>query len=223
MAETKQNAELWKLFKIRETVLQTLKDRKYQIPPGTERLPFSDFVTLHSKNRHHLYFPTMEIPPSEGSVDEDREGVLVYFEPSQDFTKKVLEARVSRLDEEYPDLARMFFVLKVGGKKTRSKVNAFVSNALNKPEYSHVRILENVYQFDFMKNIVLPRHITLLTNEQKEKVMEMWETELHHFKKILSTDPVAKRYGARVGDMFYIERDGGKEIDYRVVVLPGTS
>lgn len=225
MSETKQNAELWKLFKIRKTVLQTMKDRKYQVPEGAERLPFSDFITLHSKNRHHLFFPTMEIPLSEGDVGDDRKGVLVYFEPLKDFTKKILEARVSRLEDEYPNLARLFFVLKINGKKKkgRTKVNAFVSNALNKPELSYVRIMDDIYQFDFMENVVLPRKITLLTTEERDKVLESYQTELKFFKKMESTDPVAKRVGARVDDMIYIERNGGLEIDYRVIVLPGTS
>jgi DNA-directed RNA polymerase subunit H (RpoH/RPB5) len=224
MEETKHNSELWKLYKIRKTVLKTLRDRKYDLPDGIDQLPFGDFVTLHSKNRHHLYFPTMMPPQSEGLVEEDRKGILVYFEANDDFTKKVLEARVSRLADEYVKLARLFFVLKVnGGGKKKPKINAFVANALNKnPEFSYVRILENVYQFDFTENVVLPK-CTLLTTQQKEAVLRIYNTELHLFKKITSADPVAKRFGARVGDMFYIERDGGLEIDYRVVVEPGTT
>ena len=133
MSETKQNSELWKLYKIRKTVLKTLRDRKYDLPDGIDELPFGDFVTLHSKNRHHLYFPTMMPPESEGLVEEERKGILVYFEANDDFTKKVLEARVSRLADEYINLARLFFVLKVnGGGKKKPKINAFVANALTK-------------------------------------------------------------------------------------------
>lgn len=227
MSESKQSFELWKLYKIRETVLKTLRDRKYELPQGIDRLSFSDFVTLHDKNRHHLYFPTMIPPESEGPTEDGRSGVLVYFESNEDFTKKILEARVHRLAEEYKDLARLFFVLKItssgAGNKKKPKVNAFISNALNKnAEFSYVRILENVYQFDFTENVVLPKFI-LLTKEQRDEVLKYYQTELHLFKKITSTDPVSKRFGAKVGDMFYISRDGGKEIDYRVVVEPGTT
>jgi DNA-directed RNA polymerase subunit H (RpoH/RPB5) len=214
--ENKQKGELWELFKIRKTVIQTLKDRQYQIPKGINDLPFSDFVTLHKKNRHHLYFPTIKIPEIEGPIEEDRKGVLVYFESFSDFTKKLLETRVSSLDKEYPNLARLFFVLKISTGKKKPKVNAFVTNAL-KSDYSHVRILENIYQFDFMENIVLPK-FTLLTTEERDNVVKFYKTNLLNFKKILVTDPVSKRFGARVNDMFYIERDGGKEYDFKVVV-----
>lgn len=217
-----QDAELRKLYNIRKTVLKTLKDRSYDLPEGIESIPFDDFRILFNINRHHLYFPTMVPPETEGKVEDGRRGVLVYFEDNEDFTKKVLESEVSTLSEEYPNLARLFFVLKLksnGGKKP--KINAFVMSALKKkPEYSYVRILENIYPFDIMDNVVLPK-VAKLTTEERDMVVKYLKTPLENFKKIESTDPVASRYGAQPGDVLYIVRYGGLEIDFKVVVEPG--
>lgn len=219
-----QDVELMKMYNIRKTVLKTLKDRSYDLPRGIEDLPFHDFKTLYNENRHHLFFPTMVPPSSEGKVEDGRQGVLVYFEENEDFTKKVLEHEVSSLSEEYPNLARLFFVLKLkskGGKKP--KINAFVTSALKKkPEFSYVRILENIYPFDIMDNLVLPK-VVKLTPEEREKVIEYTKTPLDQFKKIETTDPVASRFGAQPGDVLYIVRYGGMEIDFKVVVEPGRS
>lgn len=69
---------------------------------------------------------------------------------------------------------------------------------------------------------IVPQHI-LLTEDEKS----VYFTEFNHhprdMKKILVNDPVAKFYGAKVGDLFKIIRPSitsGKEIDYRMVI-PG--
>ena len=106
-----KNTEIKNLYKIRDTTIKTLFDRGYEIPEGVNKLSFTNFKSLYEKNRHHLYFPDIETPnlPIE---EKKGGGILVYFEQLEDFSRKTLEARIAQLDGEYPNLDRLFFVLK---------------------------------------------------------------------------------------------------------------
>jgi len=69
---------------------------------------------------------------------------------------------------------------------------------------------------------IVPQHI-LLTSEEKDKYFSVFNHHPRDMKKILVNDPVARFYGAKVGDLFKIIRPSitsGKEVDYRMVI-PG--
>ena len=68
----------------------------------------------------------------------------------------------------------------------------------------------------------VPLHI-LLSEDDKNEYLATFKHHLRDMKKILVRDPVARFYGAKVGDMFKIIRPcmtSGMDIDYRVVI-PG--
>jgi DNA-directed RNA polymerase I, II, and III subunit RPABC1 len=69
---------------------------------------------------------------------------------------------------------------------------------------------------------IVPQHI-LLTEDEKNKYFSVFNHHPRDMKKMLINDPVARFYGAKVGDLFKIIRSSitsGKEIDYRIVI-PG--
>ena len=69
---------------------------------------------------------------------------------------------------------------------------------------------------------LVPQHI-LLSSDEKENYLTIFNHQIRDMKKILLNDPIAKFYGAKVGDMFKIIRPSitaGKDIDYRIVI-PG--
>jgi DNA-directed RNA polymerase I, II, and III subunit RPABC1 len=69
---------------------------------------------------------------------------------------------------------------------------------------------------------IVPKHI-LLTEDEKSQYFTEFNHHPRDMKKILVNDPVAKFYGAKVGDLFKIIRPSitsGKEIDFRMVI-PG--
>jgi DNA-directed RNA polymerase I, II, and III subunit RPABC1 len=69
---------------------------------------------------------------------------------------------------------------------------------------------------------IVPKHI-LLTEDEKSIYFSEFNHHPRDMKKILLNDPIAKFYGAKVGDLFKIIRPSitsGKEIDYRLVI-PG--
>jgi len=219
MANTTENSEVGLLFKVRNTVLTTLKDRGYEIPLGATKMSLDDFRLLHMQERHHIYFPDMK-PVNLKEEYKKGGGILVYFESSDKFDKKIFLARMAQLNKEYPDLDKLFFVLKTYGSAKIRKLNNFVRTELAK--HPNVEFLKNIYPFDFMKNNIVPQCF-LLSDEEKNAVIDFLDTPIHKFPKFEVTDPIPVRFGAKIGDMIYIKRNGGLDLSYRVVVKAGTT
>ena len=84
-----------------------------------------------------------------------------------------------------------------------------------------------VFTLDELLIVVIDHHLVpphyLLTTQEKEEYFTTFNHHPRDMKKILVNDPVAKFYGAKVGDLFKIIRPSitsGKDIDYRIVI-PG--
>jgi DNA-directed RNA polymerase subunit H len=174
---------------MRKIAIKTLRDQGYNVPQEAETEDVKD---------ENMYF----------------DNILVYFEQSNDFTKKTLESRVNQLKKDYPDAEKIIFILKTDKK---IKINKFVVNALteiNKGDLQ-VEVLDNIYPFDIMKSNLMPE-AKLLTEEERDQVVDLSKTPLNKFPKLLVSDPLSKRFGAKPGDMIYIKRK--TELSYRVVV-----
>ena len=214
MSHISENNEISLLFNVRNTALTTLKDRGYEIPVGSTKLTFEDFKSLYDQNRHHLYYPEMK-PINLEEEHKRGGGVLVYFEPSDKFDKKIFLARISQLNKEFPNLDKLFFILKTYGNTKTKKLNNFVKTELVK--HPNVEILESIYPFDFTKNNILPE-CYLLSEEDKNAVIDFLDTPITKFPKIDIEDPLSIRFGAKIGDVIFIKQNGGLEFRYRVVV-----
>ena len=219
MANTNEKKEIGLLYKVRKTVLTTLKDRGYEIPLGSFKLTFEDFKMLYEQNRHHLYFSDM-IPVNLREEYKRGGGILVYFESSDKFDMKIFLARMTQLNKEFPNLDKLFFVLKTYGDVKTRKLNNFVRSEL--ANHPNVEVLENIYPFDFMENNIVPE-CYLLSEEEKNAVVKFLDTPAYKFPKIEVSDPIPVRFDAKIGDMIFIKQNGGLEFRYRVVIKTDSS
>ncbi|RLG59325.1 MAG: DNA-directed RNA polymerase subunit H [Candidatus Hydrothermarchaeota archaeon] len=73
---------------------------------------------------------------------------------------------------------------------------------------------------DISKHVLVPKH-EVLTEEEAEKVLKKYNITKSQLPKILISDPMVKKIGAKVGDIIKITRESptaGESIFYRVVV-----
>jgi len=60
----------------------------------------------------------------------------------------------------------------------------------------------------------------ILTEEEKKQILERFKTTEDKLPKILESDPVVKKLGAKVGDVLEIKRSSevsGESVYYRIV------
>ena len=75
-------------------------------------------------------------------------------------------------------------------------------------------------EIDISKNELVPKHF-VLSEKEKEELLKRYGITLKELPRILSSDPMVKKLGAKPGDVIKIERKSptaGKTIYYRVVV-----
>lgn len=75
-------------------------------------------------------------------------------------------------------------------------------------------------KFDVLEHELVPKH-EILSEEEKEEVLNKYEIKASQLPQIKSDDPAAKAIGAEPGDVLKITRKSltaGKAIAYRYVV-----
>jgi len=84
-----------------------------------------------------------------------------------------------------------------------------------------------VFTIDELLIVVIDHHLVpphyILNTQEKEEYFTTFNHHPRDMKKILINDPIAKFYGAKIGDVFKIIRPSitsGKDIDFRIVI-PG--
>lgn len=79
---------------------------------------------------------------------------------------------------------------------------------------------ETEKEIDVLKHELVPAH-RILSEEEKEKVLEKYGISAKQLPKILSTDAAAKQAGAKIGDVLEIRRKSrtaGESVYFRLVV-----
>jgi DNA-directed RNA polymerase I, II, and III subunit RPABC1 len=79
---------------------------------------------------------------------------------------------------------------------------------------------ENELLIDKLNHVLVPKH-EILSEEEKKELLKIYKGRESHLPKILSSDPIARYFGAKKGQIFKITRGSetsGDYIYYRVVV-----
>ena len=191
--------EKTKLFKIRKTLLEMLGDRKYQIPSEIKDLNIQHFMAQYENNEIDIVLDNMYIR---------------FFEEDKSFAKNDLKNNYAEIIEENGDTINVIIIIK-------DKIAAAVKTELEKNTYANLEIFtHNELIFNITKNYLVPKHI-LMNEEEKQEVYKKYNMKNNdHFQQILVTDPVAKYYAMRVGNLCKIIRSSpssGVGISYRAV------
>jgi DNA-directed RNA polymerase subunit H len=76
--------------------------------------------------------------------------------------------------------------------------------------------------FNILKHVLVPEH-SVLSEEEKKKLLEKYNISEKQLPKILANDPVVRKLGAKVGDVIKIIRKSpvaGECVYYRLVIKP---
>jgi len=99
------------------------------------------------------------------------------------------------------------------------KVNAIIMNSISAMTDSIQIFTEDELMINIIQHAFLPTFIKM-TDQEKEKLIQYYNTSEKNFPAFLQKDPVVKYYDWKVGDMIRIERYNGTDspdLYYRIV------
>ncbi|KAL6009848.1 DNA-directed RNA polymerases II and IV subunit 5A [Asimina triloba] len=201
MAATEE--EVKKLFRIRHIILQMLKDRGYLVVDSEINMKLHEFVNKLG---------------GEGNVK--RENLIIFKAKRTDETDrepkvgvKTMKTYASRMKDE--NVYKAIIVV-------QKNLTPFARTCIN--EISSKYILEVFQDAELLINIkdheLIPEH-QLLTSAEKKTLLERYTLKETQLPRIQISDPIARYYGLKRGEVVKIIRPSetaGRYVTYRYVV-----
>lgn len=193
-------------FRVRKTIMEMLDDRGYLVTAEDKNLLFGEFITRLEENKINI---------EANFNNSDVKMVYVnYILDSKSFSKKDLVSLKAMIDEKF-STKDITVIIIVPDKPTPQ-----ISKELLNDEYKG-------YEIFLMKNLVInitkhelvPKH-QLMTEEEVDNLLEKYKMTKSQLPRLQITDPVAKYYGFKMGDVCKIYRQSdmtGESIHYRIV------
>ena len=192
-------------FRVRKTTIEMLEDRGFEVSEDDKNMNYEDFTNRLEENAIQLVATHRTNPLKMAYV--------AFILDAKSFSKKDLVALKALMDEKYP--ANEMTVIIVQDKQTPQ-----IAKELLNDEYKLYEIfsMKNL-MFNITHHEIVPRHI-LLNQEEIELVLKQYQTTRAQLPKLLTTDPVAKYYGMKAGDVCKIIRQSpmtGESYYYRIL------
>lgn len=202
---TDENIEIYKLWRIRHTIFQLCHDRGYLV---TQEELNETYELFKSKYHEDDFYRTIQVAHSENN-----EQMYVFFPDEPKIGIKTIQDYVSQMEKN--NVRRAIVVVRLG--LTPSAKQAMKDVA---PEY----ILEDFMESEMLINIteheLVPQHI-LLTEDEKQDLFSRYKLQESQLMKMLITDPIARYYGFKRGQVIKIIRKSdtaGRYVTHRLVV-----
>jgi len=193
-------------YQVRKTTIEMLEDRNFKVSDEDKGLPYQDFASRLEENQ-------IDIIANHKSSDI-KVAYVSYILDSKTFSKKDLLTKKAFIDENFPTKDMTVIII------VQEKPTPQIAKELQNDEFKSYEIfLTKNLMFNITHHEIVPRHI-ILTEEESKKVLEDYQSTKSQLPKLLSTDPVAKYYGMKSGDICRIIRHSpmtGESIYYRMV------
>ena len=197
------NTEKNDLYQIRQIIIELIEDRGFTVPDIVKNVQISEFRIMFDNSNINLF------------IKNGEKEVFVYFHiGNKNFGKNDLKTQVNKIfQEKENDQILILFVLK-------DKPNSSILKELKNPKYFNTEIFQRKeLYFNITKHVLVPKHI-LLTEEETKEVLKKYNATKEQFPKIFKTDPVARYYGMKIGQVCKVIRNSkqtGQAIAYRTV------
>jgi DNA-directed RNA polymerase I, II, and III subunit RPABC1 len=200
--------EVAQTFNAFRTVNEMLMDRGYTIqsntqyhPNGNLSLTIHEFTVLFNTDNYNLY-----------AKKDEQEIYVKFMNKAEKISVNHIRDVRKNVTKEYKD-ASIIYIL-------RDAPNNNIYKEMSTAEFANDEIFTiNQLVLNITRHSLVPKHI-LLTSEEKTDFLKTFRCKDAQVPKIYKTDPVAKYYGAKPGDVFKIMRysmNSGVSIFYRLV------
>jgi DNA-directed RNA polymerase I, II, and III subunit RPABC1 len=192
-------------FRVRKTSMEMLEDRGFEISDEDKNMNYEDFTNRLEENAIQIVANNIKNPLKIAYV--------TFILDSKSFSKKDLVVLKAMINEKYP--TNEVSVIIVQDKQTPQ-----IAKELQNDEYKLYEIfsMKNL-MFNITHHEIVPKHI-LMNQDEVDMILKQYQTTRAQLPKLLTTDPVAKYYGMKAGDVCKIIRQSpmtGESYYYRIL------
>ncbi len=215
LAETVlENNEMDILFRVWSTLLQLLQDRGYTIDQKWLSLNSLESLSSQFKNPKD---PDVNILHFKASNLITNNSILIFWFDEEKLGVKQLKQYMDAMDKQKIDQCLVIckYSITMFGKKALEDFNTmFPTKYMEYFEYSDLLI-------NITKHNLVPNHVILSEQEKKDLIQKYNLKKESQLPKMHRTDPIARYYGLRKGNIVKVIRESvtdTKYVTYRIVV-----
>ncbi|XP_076462747.1 DNA-directed RNA polymerases I, II, and III subunit RPABC1-like [Babylonia areolata] len=205
--------EIYKLWKIRGTIMQLCHDRGYLVTQDELEQDLDTFKTLYGDKPSEGRPKRKDLIVLVAHNDNPTDQMFVFFPDEPKVGIKTIKAYCQQMQQD--NIMRAIIVVQTG--MTPSAKQALVEMA---PKYILEQFIETELLVNITEHMLVPEHV-VMTVEEKTELLARYKLKESQLPRIQQGDPVARYFGLKRGQVVKIIRPSetaGRYVSYRLVV-----
>jgi DNA-directed RNA polymerase I, II, and III subunit RPABC1 len=206
-------AETYRLWRIRKTVMALCHDRGYLVTQDELDQSLDQFKQQFGDKPSEKQPSRNDLIILVAHNDDPTDQMFVFFPDEPKIGIKTIRAYCKRMQEE--NITRAIIVVQQG--MTPSAKQSLVDML---PKYVLEQFLESELLINLTEHELVPEHVVMMPEEKRELLLK-YKLKENQLMRIQVGDPVARYYGLKRGQVIKIIRPSetaGRYISYRLVV-----
>ncbi|XP_072026027.1 DNA-directed RNA polymerases I, II, and III subunit RPABC1 [Amphiura filiformis] len=205
-------AEVYKLWRIRKTVMQLCHDRGYLVTQDELDQTLEQFKEQFGDKPSEGRPGRKDLTVLVAHNDDRTDQMFVFFPEEPKVGIKTIKAYCQRMQEE--NISRAIIIVQVGMTPSAKQSLGDMAPKYILEQFLEAELLINITEHEFV-----PEHV-VMTNEEKSELLARYKLKETQLPRIQQGDPVARYFGLKRGQVVKIIRPSetaGRYISYRLV------
>jgi DNA-directed RNA polymerase I, II, and III subunit RPABC1 len=204
--------EIYKLWRIRKTVLTLCHDRGYIVTAEELEQTLDQFKQTYGDKPSQGEPSRSKLVVLVSHNDDPTNQMYVFFPDEAKVGQKTIEAYLKKIEEE--EITRAIIVVSTGMSPRAKSLMLSMQ-----PKYTLEPFLDSELMINITNHFLVPQHV-LLNPEEKKELLIRYKLKDNQLPRIRIDDPIARYFGLRKGQVVRIIRTSetaGRYVTYRLV------